>query len=146
MGQLFLTIGTDEPGVVNKIPTEEIIEFDNFIKFTTHLRDLVKKADRAPEIQTEIIRKIVHKVEVTLDGFEISFHVGKGHLKRELGPQHGSRDLLATNGLVSNDRGEEKSAASGVRPSSRPLSKFLKDRGSKRLTNGGPTRTRDEHQ
>lgn len=95
---------------------DEVVKFDDFMSFTAILRKKIEAAENKPEIQTEIIRKLVHRIEIKKDGFEIEFYVGKNKLQRELGDFPRSR---------------------GLRPSTLPLPKFLKDSGSKRLTNGG---------
>jgi len=50
--------------VANRAPTEEVVAYDDFVKFTAHLRELVAKADHAPKIQAAIIKKLVHRVGV----------------------------------------------------------------------------------
>ena len=107
-----------------EVQTDEVIPFDDFMKFTAHLKGLVTAADKDPAVQTEIIRKLVHKIEVTAKGFEIEFHVGKHRIERELGDKTpGSRAVCQI---------------------SRPLPKFFKDSGSRRLTNGGHYRDRTD--
>ena len=113
----------------------EIVEFDDFVKFTAHLRDLVAKADHAPEIQAAIIKKLVHRIEVTPNGFEIDFHVGKNRIRREVG---GAPDRGAIAELGASEGEKKERSASGY-PGSRPLKKYLKDSGSKTLTFGGAT-------
>lgn len=119
--------------VANRAPTEEVVAYDDFVKFTAHLRELVAKADHAPEIQAAIIKKLVHRIEVTPNGFEIDFHVGKGRIKRGVG---GALDRGAT-ALPRAWDGEKKERPASGYSGSRPLKKFLKDSGSKTLTNGG---------
>ena len=104
--------------IANRPPSEEVVAFNDFSTFTSHLRDLVAKADHAPEIQTAIIKKLVHRIEVTPKGFEINFYVGKNRIKREVGHEPAS------------------AVSEPSRALSKPLNKFLKDGGSKRLTNG----------
>jgi hypothetical protein len=69
----------------NSIPEDEPIDYASLGGFTESLKGLFEKAEHNPEIKTSIIKKLVHKVEVTPTGFEIHFHVGKSYYKRELG-------------------------------------------------------------
>lgn len=91
---------------VNRAPTEEVVAYNDFVTFTAHLQELVAKADHAPQIQAAIIKKLVHRIEVTPNGFEIDFHVGKGRIKREIG---GAIDRAATAlpGTLDADRKEK---------------------------------------
>ena len=128
--------------VQNHAPADEVVAYEDFVSFTAHLRDLVKKADGQPEIQTAIIKKLVHRVEVAPHGFELEFYVGHNRIKREVGTtptervKHGTN---VTNALQSTAEGQGRPSVGlrAFRPSSPPLSKFLKSGGSKRLTNGG---------
>lgn len=125
----------------NKPQAEDVVAYGDFVKFTAGLREGLAKADTRPEIQAEVIRKLVHRVEVTPKGFEIEFFVGAQKIKRELGSNPGS--LAAPDAHNADMSGAKDKARPSVglrasRPSSPPLSKFLKDGGSKRLTNGGP--------
>lgn len=127
--------------VRNRPDADEVVAYGDFMKFTAGLREMLSKADGRPEVQGEIVRKIVHRVEVTPKGFEIEFFVGKEKITRELGSNPGSRSLLnAPNAIREREKGKENPSVGpqGFRPSTPPLSKFLKDGGSKRLTNGGP--------
>lgn len=126
--------------IQNKPQAEDVVAYRDFIKFTKGWREMLTKADSRPEIQAEIVRKIVHRVEVTTKGFEIEFYVGKEKIMRELGLNPGSRVLLnAPNGVVAQEGKVRPSVGlPGFRPPSPPLPRFLKDGGSKRLTNGGP--------
>lgn len=124
----------------NKLQAEDVVAYGDFMKFTAGLRERLAKADTRPEIQTEIIRKLVHRVEVTMRGFEIEFFVGAQKIKRELGSDPGS--LTAPDAHNADMSGAKDKARPSVglgasRPPSPPLSKFLKVGGSKRLTNGG---------
>ena len=69
----------------NAAPEDSVVPFVDFIKFTLFFRELLKKADDNPELQTKIIRKLVHKIEITPKGFEVYFHVGNAFVSRELG-------------------------------------------------------------
>ncbi|WP_413289249.1 recombinase family protein [Bdellovibrio sp. HCB337] len=105
---------------------DEVISFEDLSKFTTSLKALIRKADKAPEVQTEIIRKIVHRIEVHKSGCEIHFHIGDRHYKTEF--QDKVLRPTADTKLIPLER---------FRPRTQLLPKFLKDSGSKRLTDGG---------
>jgi site-specific DNA recombinase len=104
----------------NEAPSDIVIPFHDFTKFTEHLRGLLKDADQKPELQTAIARKLVNRIEITPRGFEIEFFVGKEHLSRELRTK-----TFSSVGLRDRE----------------PTDLFLKISGSRRLTNGGPRGT-----
>lgn len=54
-------------------PSDSVAPFEDFAKFTSHLREMLKDADAKLELQTAIIRKLVHRIEITAKGFEIEF-------------------------------------------------------------------------
>jgi hypothetical protein len=93
-----------------------VIPFEDFAKFTGHLKGLLKDADQKPELQTAIVRKLVNRIEITPRGFEIEFFVGKERLSRELGDN--------TPGSVDFRQSEA-------------TKNFFSIGGSRRLTNGG---------
>lgn len=99
----------------HEAPSDTVIPFDDFAKFTEYLKGLLKDADQKPELQTAIVRKLVNRIEITPKGFEIEFFVGKERLRRELG----------VNALSSADFRQ-----------SEPPKNFCIG-GSRRLTNGG---------
>lgn len=107
---------------------EDVLSYNDFLQFTASLKALVKRAEEKPEVQTEIIRKVIHRVDVLKDGLQIQFHIGEYHYQKEFGTKLTSSTL-------------EKSPTQR-RTWSTPLPKFLKDSGSKRLTIGAVGRTR----
>lgn len=112
---------------------DDPISFENLKAFRKGLKSLVEKAEFEKSIQTAIIKRVVHKITIRPDGFEIHFHVGKDYYSREPGPAPGSRILF-------NPKYNRR--ASGF---SKPAGKsqnfnFFKDPSSSLLTNGDPTR------
>lgn len=102
-------------------PSDNVIPFEDFAKFTEYLRSLLRDADSKPELQMAIVKKLVNRIEITSKGFEIEFFVGKERLRRELrASAPGSADFRQ----------------------SQPLEKFFSISGSRRLTNGGRDRDR----
>jgi hypothetical protein len=99
---------------------------ETFQQFAVSFGSKLKKADRQPELQAAIIRKVVHRIEICPNGFDIHFHVGQEHYRREL-------DKPADGMGVARSYAKSKN----------PI--FLKDNGSKSLKNGdrGRTRTSD---
>jgi hypothetical protein len=98
-------------------------------KFPAGQRDILKKVDEKPDLQAAIIRKLVHRIEITSKGFEIDFFVGSEHFRRELGAVvPGSLDLVtASQGC---DAGQSETTKT-----------FFCIGGSRRLTNGGGKRS-----
>lgn len=122
----------------NRPQQEAAIEYDSFVKFTEHLRELISQADTSLEVQAAIIRKLVHRIEVSPAGFDIDFYVGKTHITRELGPNPGSPSLSLVEGsIIDSSREIDLSLTLEHHCESRPLAKFLKIRDSKRLTTAG---------
>lgn len=107
--------------------TDHAVSYDSLQAFTESFRALLKRADLDQEIQTAIVRKVVHRIEVTKEGYDISFHLGQNYYEREFSPQMDQNTLSA---------GKEKGALALTRAPTRPLEKFLSD-SSKRLVNGG---------
>lgn len=68
---------------------DEWISLESLTKFTEGLRTVLDKGDQNPELQAAIIRKIVHRIEVLPDGYEIFYHAGLNHYEQELGSQGG---------------------------------------------------------
>ena len=104
-----------------KLPWDSFISMNEFNRFSSIFRTMVRKADDNFELQTAIVRKLVHKVVIQPKGIEIHFQVGKTYLSRELG---------------ANAPG-----SAGCRQVETP-ELFLKTSGSRRLTNGGRDRDR----
>jgi DNA invertase Pin-like site-specific DNA recombinase len=107
----------------NQLKPDDVIDLEDLMKFTASLKVLIKKADNKPEIQAEILRKLVHRVEIRKNGCEVHLHVGKRYYRQEF---------------------DDKELNPSERPHTRTpyLPKFLKNNGSKRLTNGGATMAR----
>ncbi len=115
-------------------PIDEPVSLESLQAFTSGLRGMLAKADKAPELQAVIISKVVHRVDVTRDGYEIAFYMGEGYFRRELGGQGiGSETVVSPLQCTENEKGDLVIA----RSPSKPLSKFFLARGSKSLQNGG---------
>lgn len=69
---------------------DEYVSMDSLQAFTEGLRKQLDQGDGNPEIQAAIIRKIVIKIEVLADGYEIFYHAGMNHYQAELGTLPGS--------------------------------------------------------
>ena len=70
--------------------SDEYVSLESLQEFTKGLRAMLDKGDQNPEIQAAIMRKIVHKIEVLPDGYEIFYHAGLNHYEKELGTTPGS--------------------------------------------------------
>ncbi len=138
---------------------DDVIAYNDFVAFTATFREVLSSADNAPEIQAKIIRKLVHKIEITKEGLEIRFYVGKEKIRKELGNHDIARlpGMAAAAALTLNshlnpianaeDPAAGTTAAASDDNKSRPLPKipagslalpkFLKEKSSKRLTDGG---------
>lgn len=66
-------------------PNDQLVSCESLKAFTESFRALLEKGDQNPEVQAAIIRKVVHKIEVLPDGYEIFYHAGTNHYERELG-------------------------------------------------------------
>jgi hypothetical protein len=71
-------------------PNDEVVRFANLEEFTAGLRKQFEEGDTNPELQTAINRKVVERIELLPEGYEISFHVGQNHYRAELGSNPGS--------------------------------------------------------
>lgn len=133
---LELTLKTQQS---EKIKTDEPISFESLAVFRKGLKSLIEKGEKDKNVQTTIIKKIVHKITIKPDGFEIHFHVGKSYYSREPGVHTpGSLIFLFKNG--------NKESLDLEKPAKKSQSfNFFKDQGSSLLTNGdsGTTRTYD---
>lgn len=69
---------------------DEYVSLDSLQTFTEGLRKQLDLGDSDPEIQNAIIRKIVHRIEVLPDGYEIFYHAGLNHYSAEFGDSPGS--------------------------------------------------------
>lgn len=52
--------------------------------FKSGLENLILKGENDPKMRSDIIKLIVHKIEILKDGFEIHFHVGQAHYDNAL--------------------------------------------------------------
>ncbi len=125
-----------------KVETEvndEYVSLTSLRAFTEGLRRQLDLGDQNPEIQAEIVRKIVHKIEVLRDGYEIFYHAGLNHYSAELGDSPGS----AASFFAQN---EQRPASSPRRGGSRPHFLFSSKSvaGSTLFLNGGPDRDRTD--
>ncbi len=116
--------------------TDEWISLENLQMFTEGLRAMLDKGDQNPEIQAAIIRKIVHRIEVLPDGYEIFYHAGLNHYEQELGSQGGLPGSTFFCAQSLSD-GQSKALASPRLGRSQPLSKFSKSQSSNLFANGG---------
>lgn len=119
--------------------SDEYVSLESLQEFTKGLRAMLDKGDQNPEIQAAIMRKIVHKIEVLPDGYEIFYHAGLNHYEKELGTTPGSSFFRL-------DAINEKRLASLSlkRVRSQPCEIFSKKSvtSSTLLLTGGPTKNR----
>ena len=73
---------------------DEPVSYESLMIFRKDLKRLIEKGELSKDIQTAIIRKVVYKITIQPNGFEIHFHVGHSHYARELGQHPGSRIFL----------------------------------------------------
>ena len=78
--------------------SDEYVSLEGLHAFTEGLRKQLDQEDANPEIQAAIIRKLVVKIEVLAEGFEIFFHAGMNHYQAELGIAPGSAFLRFDDG------------------------------------------------
>jgi hypothetical protein len=55
--------------------------------FTSQIKEIIAKESR-PEAMAAIIRKLIHKIEVTESGVIVHFHVGENHFTRVFSDDH----------------------------------------------------------
>ena len=104
-------------------PTDDPISLESLEAFTASFRARLGEADSNPELRAAILRRIVHRVEITKTGYEVFFHAAQGYYAREFGGAAG----LAAGGL-STAKG-----LSWAKPVTKPLPHFFKVGGSKRF-------------
>lgn len=137
--------------------------------FKSGLENLIVRGENDPKMRSDIIKLIVHKIEILKDGFEIHFHVGQAHYDNALKGQtlgatffvyvqgRGWIDKAGDNGLGGIKNGgsakggkKTKENPSGLLGPSSGFSNFgiesqnlnfFKRVGSSRLTNGAPGQT-----
>ncbi|MGZ3803923.1 MAG: recombinase family protein [Pseudobdellovibrionaceae bacterium] len=107
-----------------KPESDEPISLQSLSIFRKGLKQLIEKGEKDPSIQAAITKKVVHKITIQPNGFEIHFHVGKTYYTRELGKHPGSRFFAF------EPKNSDSAAKSG---------NFFKDRSSTLLTNGDLT-------
>lgn len=64
---------------------------ESFDRFRESLKSVFKSSD--PKIKSQVIEKLIHKVEVGVDSVKVHYYVGKGHVSRESASVAGSRNL-----------------------------------------------------
>jgi len=69
----------------NAVPTDDPIDYADLNRFTEGLRGLLEEAEAKPEIQAAIIKKIIHKIEITPQGFDTHYFIGHNKYKRASG-------------------------------------------------------------
>lgn len=115
---------------------EEPVSIKDFAEFTKSLRDLLA-GEADPVTCSFVIQSVVKRIDVAVDGIEIHFHVGQSHYMREFGDKQslGSRPFFVQNEQPAEGAGTVLNFKSKKR--SDPLEKYLKDKCSNTLTNGG---------
>lgn len=111
------------------------VSFENLALFRNGLRRLIEKGEQDKNAQTAIIKKIVHKITIKPDGFEIHFHVGHAYYSRELGANAPSSLLFLFERDKIRPSDSKKSAMKGQ------ILDFFKDPRSSLLTIGDPGTT-----
>lgn len=146
--------------VKEKVEVQEPLSFGTHELFKSGLENLIIKGEKDPQMRSDIIKLIVHKIEILKDGFEIHFHVGQAHYDNALkGQTLGATFFVYVQGKGWVDRavgvkvGGEKAKEdpsvfkgpsggfSNFGIESQNLN-FFKRVGSSRLTNGAVGRTR----
>ena len=91
------TIATDLATLTSQTSaaTDKIISLENLEAFTNGLREQLEQGDTNPELQATVIRKIVERIELRPEGYEISFHIGQNHYQAESRPLLGSAAFAA---------------------------------------------------
>ena len=122
----------------NETTPDQPLALEDFTKFTLGLKALTEK-EEDPVIRSHIISSLVKRIDVHKTGIEIQFHVGQSYYLREFGDfkkSSGSRPFF----VPKRSLGDENSVTGrGRRPlkGTVPLEKYLKDRCSNSLQNGG---------
>ena len=119
-------------------PDARPVSFESLEVFRLGLRDLVMRGENDPEMRSRVIKIIVHKIEIMVDGFEIHFHVGQAHYET-------ASEALASGAsffVPFSDGVTNRQAPKGVIFDLNNSKKFLGVKRSTRLTNGGDNRDR----
>ncbi len=111
------------------INQDQLIDFEDFQKFSEGLRQLAEKCSD-PNVQAAIIRKLVAKIEVTPNSIVIHYNIGESHYRRELG---------AADPMPSHNPENKKGLVDLTRPFTKPLLKFSSDACSNTLKFGRET-------
>ena len=121
-------------------PNDEVVGLVSLEEFTKGLRKQLNGGETNPELQTAIIRKIVERIELLPEGYEISFHVGKNHYRAELGAIPCSAIFHGVTAVCGLGAAKKKRPALRREPcrSANPKKNVA---GSTFLLNGGPTRS-----
>ncbi len=64
------------------IPTDDPIDYADLGLFTSGLRRMLKEAEKNPELKAAIIKKIVHKIDITPQGINTHYFIGHGKYKQ----------------------------------------------------------------
>ncbi len=120
--------------VKEKVEVLEPLKLETYEVFKSGLESLIVKGENDPKMRSDIIKLIVHKIEILKDGFEIHFHVGQAHYNNALKGQ-----TLGAIFFVGSKKTKENPSVHGG--PSQNLN-FFKGVGSSRLTNGAVGRTR----
>ncbi len=91
--------------------TDEIVSLENLEAFTKGLRHQLEQGDTKPELQVAIIRKIVERIELLPDGYEISFHIGQNHYRAESGTNLGSAAFHKANAICSGTKNKRPASS-----------------------------------
>lgn len=91
------TIATDLTELANQTNAraDTIVSIENLEAFTHGLRQQLEQGDTNQELQAAVIRKIVERIELLPEGYEISFHIGQNHYQAELRSTLGSAAFVA---------------------------------------------------
>ncbi len=110
------------------VEEDRYLDLSSLRAFTAALKLQLEKADTNPDLQAAIFRKVVHRIDVLPDGYEIFYHAGLHHFQQEFGAHApGSSFFCAQN----RPGGTKKEAPFSVPRDS-------KVQGSCMLTNGEP--------
>jgi hypothetical protein len=127
-----------------QIEEQKLIDLEDLSPFRKGLSELIAKGEIDPKMRSEIIKLVVHRIEILKDGFELQFYVGEAHYLA-LGKDPGASFFVPF-----FNQGPKTKKPSGGYPEGSvlkqpcQLSKNLLVKSSRRLTNGGPDRDRTD--
>lgn len=110
---------------------DQYLDLASLRAFTESLRQQLERADGNQELQAAILRKLVHRIDVLPDGYEIYYHAGIHHYQQELGANAPGSSFFCV----------QKQAIKKEAPFLEPR-KFVPDASSCFLTNGDSSRIR----